>query len=272
MTEFPMASSTKTLEQLFEGRLYRIPDYQRGYAWEQPQLDDLLEDLELLPAGQHRYHYTGTVVLHRREDNPVRDKRGSSYEVFDVVDGQQRLTTIVVLLDAVRRELAGLGQDDLAQGIMDRFVAATDRNDQPLPKMKLNSDCQAFFFDSVLRDGPALGEAPIRSHRNLSNAKEHFLRFLREKGKSLGSAYPLWVEELRNKICDQLVISLHEIQEDADAGVIFEVMNNRGRPITEFEKGRCCMIQLRREWGRFSNFSFRTPQRRISAYPARPSG
>ena len=34
---------------------------------------------------------------------------------------------------------------------------------------------------------------------------------------------------------------------------------------------RCCMIQLRREWGRFSNFSFRTPQRRISAYPARPS-
>ena len=37
-------------------------------------------------------------------------------------------------------------------------------------------------------------------------------------------------------------------------------------------EGRCCMIQLRREWGRFSNFSFRTPQRRISAYPARPSG
>ena len=35
---------------------------------------------------------------------------------------------------------------------------------------------------------------------------------------------------------------------------------------------RCCMIQLRREWGRFSNFSFRTPQRRISSYPARPSG
>ena len=242
MTEFPLASSTRTLWQLFEDRLYRIPDYQRGYAWEQPQLDDLLEDLELLPPGRH--HYTGTVVLYRREDDPVRDKRGSSYEVFDVVDGQQRLTTIAVLLDAVRRELAGLGQDDLAQGIMDRFVAATDRTDQPLPKMELNSDCQAFFFNSILRDGPALGEHPIRSHRNLSNAKEHFLRFLREKGKSLGSDYPLWLEELRNKICDQLVISLHEIQEDADAGVIFEVMNNRGRPITEFEKAKNYLLYL----------------------------
>ena len=41
---------------------------------------------------------------------------------------------------------------------------------------------------------------------------------------------------------------------------------------SEAAQGRCCMIQLRREWGRFSNFSFRTPQRRISAYPARPSG
>ena len=55
-----------------------------------------------------------------------------------------------------------------------------------------------------------------------------------------------------------------------------------GRSLAEFMRelgiyssggvGRCCMIQLRREWGRFSNFSFRTPQRRISAYPARPSG
>ena len=38
------------------------------------------------------------------------------------------------------------------------------------------------------------------------------------------------------------------------------------------DNGRCCMMQLRREWGRFSNFSFRAPQRRISAYPTRPSG
>ena len=43
-------------------------------------------------------------------------------------------------------------------------------------------------------------------------------------------------------------------------------------PDLGFMARRCCMIQLRREWGRFSNFSFRTPQRRISAYRARPSG
>ena len=48
--------------------------------------------------------------------------------------------------------------------------------------------------------------------------------------------------------------------------------SRRAVPIVTRRSRRCCMIQLRREWGRFSNFSFRTPQRRISAYPARPSG
>ena len=47
--------------------------------------------------------------------------------------------------------------------------------------------------------------------------------------------------------------------------------NNEGH-VNIYQAWRCCMIQLRREWGRLSNFSFRTPQRRISAYPARPSG
>ena len=56
---------------------------------------------------------------------------------------------------------------------------------------------------------------------------------------------------------------------------IGEALSGMGGPvkaIREAGTGRCCMIQLRREWGRFSNFSFRAPQRRISAYPARPSG
>lgn len=242
MTEFSMASSRWPISKLFEGSLYRIPDYQRGYAWEQPQLDDLLEDLEFLEVGQP--HYTGTVVLHLRADDQIRDKHGKKYEVFDVVDGQQRLTTIVVLLDAIRRELTDLCQNALAQGVMVTFVAVTDRNDQPLPKLRLNKDCHEFFFKSVLRDDSGLGEAPIRSHRNLSNAKQHFLSFLRKKRESLGSGYAFWLEEFKNKICDQLYVSREIIQEAAEAGVIFEVMNNRGRPITEFEKAKNYLLYL----------------------------
>ena len=50
------------LDDLFRKRLFRVPDYQRGYSWEEQQVEEFLEDLDLLEPG--RYHYTGTVVLH----------------------------------------------------------------------------------------------------------------------------------------------------------------------------------------------------------------
>ena len=93
-----------SLDELFHKRLFRVPDYQRGYSWENQQVREFLEDLELLPHG--RYHYTGTIVLHEIDPDDERmDTDGNAYAPVDVVDGQQRLTTIVLLLDAIRRSL-----------------------------------------------------------------------------------------------------------------------------------------------------------------------
>ena len=52
-----MANELQPLSQLFQNKLFRIPDYQRGYAWQQPQLVDFWDDLINLP--EDRYHYTG---------------------------------------------------------------------------------------------------------------------------------------------------------------------------------------------------------------------
>ena len=78
----------KSLDQIFvQGkRVFRIPDYQRGYSWEKQQRDDLLADVEYLIKARYEYrHYTGTIVasLNRKETEEVTD----GYEVFDVVDG-----------------------------------------------------------------------------------------------------------------------------------------------------------------------------------------
>ena len=61
-----------------------------------------------------------------------------------------------------------------------------------------------------------------------------------------------------------------EAPADRHYGEVRQQLVSQGTPIGPNDR-RCCMIQLRREWGRFSNSSFRTPQRKISAYPARPS-
>lgn len=53
--------NTLSLPTLFHERIFRVPDYQRGYAWEKEQVDEILEDLWLLDTS--RRHYAGTIVL-----------------------------------------------------------------------------------------------------------------------------------------------------------------------------------------------------------------
>ncbi len=97
-----------------------------------------MEDLELLPAGGS--HYTGNMVLQRVDGREIKDRHGKNYSVHDVVDGQQRLTTFILPLDGIRRELREIGEPDLATGIYDTFIAVLDRNGQPIPRLTLNRD------------------------------------------------------------------------------------------------------------------------------------
>lgn len=90
MNAFTGTSSGMKPADLFKTRFFRIPSYQRGYAWEQTQWDEFLEDIELLSADA--IYFTGTIVLSAASDlPPAKDRRENTYDVFDVMDGQQRL-------------------------------------------------------------------------------------------------------------------------------------------------------------------------------------
>ena len=95
----------KSLDSLFKEKLFRIPDYQRGYAWRHEQLKDFWEDLVNLVEG--RSHYTGVLTLKEipskdisREDKEFWLIEDHSYKLYHIVDGQQRLTTFIIFLQA----------------------------------------------------------------------------------------------------------------------------------------------------------------------------
>ena len=101
-----MESQLFSLQKIFTDRLFRIPDYQRGYAWTEMQLNDFWNDLNQIEVG--RNHYTGVLTLeevpenvHRNwsEDNWIIDARG--YQPLYIVDGQQRLTTSIILIQCI---------------------------------------------------------------------------------------------------------------------------------------------------------------------------
>ena len=86
-------SSLMSLNELFDGRFFEIPDYQRGYSWEKTQLEDLTQDIVNMFNKKH-IHFTGTIVA------ATKDNRGN---IFEIVDGQQRLTTLIILVKEIVR-------------------------------------------------------------------------------------------------------------------------------------------------------------------------
>ncbi len=231
-------NNTLTIEGLFEGRIFRVPDYQRGYAWESQQRTEFLEDLDILGVG--REHYTGTIVLHERDPDARRlGSDGKSFGVVDVVDGQQRLATVVLLLDSIRRELAALETEAtkrLAGGIQWAYIAATDLAGQPLYKLSLNTDCDHYFKTVALSDQPGPEGPQITSERRLAEASKEFREHLESNRASRKDGYTGWLIELHQKIAHGLRVTLYQVESAAEVGVIFEVMNNRGKPLSELEK------------------------------------
>ncbi len=80
-----------TIKEIFQEKGYSIPNYQRDYAWKDKNFRDLWEDLEeaIEYNKKGQGHFIGTMVVAKNEDNK---------KLYDIIDGQQRTTTIFMLL------------------------------------------------------------------------------------------------------------------------------------------------------------------------------
>ncbi len=100
----------ESLSEIFNHKIFRVPDYQRGYSWEKVHLEALWQDIENL--SENKIHYTGTLTVelipdkarHKfEEDNWLIESQ--EFKPFYVVDGQQRLTTFIILLSTINSPL-----------------------------------------------------------------------------------------------------------------------------------------------------------------------
>ena len=110
-----MDSQLQSLSKIFTDRIFRIPDYQRGYAWEDKQLRDFWNDIIQLEISKN--HYTGVLTLEEIHKDVIQQWHedswivtSKSYEAFHVVDGQQRLTTAIILIQTILEKIDGKGK------------------------------------------------------------------------------------------------------------------------------------------------------------------
>jgi hypothetical protein len=219
-----------TLNELLAGRLFRIPDYQRAYAWETKQRDELFEDIEeVQKSGQD--HFMATVVCLARGKRSI---GADEFTVAELVDGQQRLTTLVVLLKAIEKTLTA---DDRLEAkikaeILDLLVKA---DDHALVLLQTNHDSSSLFLDYIRSGFIQSTPAQTAADKNLVDAARECEAFV-TKWRTKAGAIEL-VALLRNR----LSIIYHELNDEAAVYRVFEVLNSRGLDVRWIDK---CKSQL----------------------------
>lgn len=209
------------------GLTYRIPRFQRDYSWTDDEWEDLWADLmgTLQPEGESA-HYMGYLVLQSSDD-----------KTFEVIDGQQRLTTVSIIVLAVLKNLQRLidsGNDSEAnkrrmEQIRQTYVGYLD----PVTlvaraKLTLNRNNNSYFQDYLV----PLGHLPQRGFR----ASEHLLRkafewfdrrvaeYLKKSTGTEGMRLAQFVEDMS----DRLFFTMITVTDELNAYKVFETLNARG--------------------------------------------
>ena len=235
-----MKSELSSLSRLFTETIYRIPDYQRGYAWTDKQLRDFWGDIEQLEPDKN--HYIGVLTV---EDVPPEDSAkwtddtwiidSKRYVPFYVVDGQQRLTTAIILVQCIVEKL---GEHDLLNytskdDIRKKFIF--ESRDGGISRSYLfgyEKDNPSYEYLKRLvlmerSDAHAAAETTIYT-KNLCDAKEYFT--LQIKDLTLSR-----LEVLYHKVTQKILFNTYVIASDIDVFVTFETMNNRGKRLSHLE-------------------------------------
>nr|WP_233424289.1 DUF262 domain-containing protein [Pseudanabaena biceps] len=217
-------TANQTFRQLLgNGLLYRVPPFQRDYSWTEEEWDDLWQDiLGLFAEDGEQAHYMGYLVL-----------QSSNNKQFDIIDGQQRLTTISILILAALAHLQNLVNKAIdpdknqrrKDNLQNSYIGYVDPVSLiPRSKLELNRHNNRFYQTYLV----PLEPIPVRG----LNASEHQLRkafnWFRDKiaarSQQSGEAVAIFVDT----IVDKLFFTAISVTDELNAFKVFETLNSRG--------------------------------------------
>ena len=215
-------TSNKTYRQLMgNGLRYEIPKFQRDYSWEAEHWDDLWQDIRALLADEDNEHYMGYLVL-----------QTSNNKEFQIIDGQQRLTTMSLLILSTLKclkELVDSGieaENNLKRkdSLLNSYIGYVD----PVTlisnnKLKLNRNSDDYYKQHLV----LLKELPLR---NTNSSEKHMRECFNwyydriKKEFNTGESLAAFIDN----IVDKLFFTVIEVTDQLNAFKVFETLNARG--------------------------------------------
>ncbi|MFQ1692020.1 DUF262 domain-containing protein [Aeromonas veronii] len=236
-TKLTNSSDETEVSSLISGdTVFSIPYFQRPYKWKPERLKQLNTDiLNIIDSDDS--HFFGAIIIHGRKSNPA------DPNIFDIIDGQQRITTLILYIAAIVKLLCEEDELDIASGLFLKYlVIARDT--------KLNSNIKIhpckedraqmnYVYADLLSDEKfkkRLGGFQLKSlpptgseRGTLKNNYKSALRFLREQFESEGISR---VHEIYQAILESISIVQIDVWDPTNGPKIFDGLNSRQEPMT----------------------------------------
>ncbi|RKV32090.1 DUF262 domain-containing protein [Helicobacter pylori] len=204
-----MKATQSTINDFFAltGTIFSIPVYQRNYTWEEENCEKLLQDIINISQNK-KTHFMGSItyILHLIDD----EKSLRKLQEFVIIDGQQRITTLMLLLKAIETKIPN-------EGIKKEIDGLLNLSGQKLRLKPIKSDKEA--FDLVMQN---------RSHeiQGKSHVRDNYKFFTKELENYLSKGYR--IEEIYGAFLRLKIVAVGlELGED-DPQVVFESINATG--------------------------------------------
>lgn len=219
-----MTPTPTNIKGFFDGssKQYAIPVYQRAYSWEEKQWSEFLEDLIETTKEKNNYFF-GNVLLEK-----------PSNEVSDIIDGQQRVTTIIIFVRALcnvlktRKEKLkdNIKNKEFISRIEEIYLIKWDK-----PKLEAAEYDRDYFRDFIIKGDNGKHTPKTPSQDRIKKAKEFFEKKLRNL-----TEFPTEKLLAVFEAMEKAELLLIEFKEKKDSVLMFELQNNRGKDLTNMER------------------------------------
>ena len=215
-------TTNKTFGEIIgNSKHYRVPKYQRDYSWGEEQWDELWQDILAIHQQDpqvREQHYMGYLVLQKQEIN-----------AFTIIDGQQRLTTLSLLVLAALQILHASTDENDAQRIeIIKGNYISTKNPSSLTesyKLELNRNNDLYYRNDLASLSLHPRKRRIkRSEHQMRKAKEFYQQAIRQLNLN-SSEISQFIESV---IANYLLFTVIEVSDDVNAYKIFETLNARG--------------------------------------------
>lgn len=233
------SDETDIASLISKDNIFSIPFFQRPYKWKPERVRKLQQDILNLVDEESDFHFLGAVIVHGRRTNP------SDPDVFEVIDGQQRLTTIFLFICAAIKVLCEAGEFNEASGLFQRYIGI-NRTLRNLSNCRLHSckedraqmneviwdllkskefctELGSFKYSPLPTVAGTANTGTLRANYSL------LIRFLKSEFAEAGTDR---IRNIYSCLLNKVTVVQIDVKDPASGPTIFDSLNSRQEPMT----------------------------------------